>query len=165
MTTCSGVAYARLSLITCLIPWTRTTSWDNCLPNDSVQFLSLDEVLEIHAVLIDRYGGAKGIRDRGLLESALYRPKTGYYADLNEMAAALFESLMNNHPYIDGNKRVAFFATDVFLRLNGYKMVVEPKAAYGFLMELFDTNSCDLEHLAPWIRSVTKARQKRERNP
>ena len=135
------------------------------MPNDSVQFLSLDEVLEIHAVLIDRYGGAKGIRDRGLLESALYRPKTGYYADLIEMAAALFESLMNNHPYIDGNKRVAFFATDVFLRLNGYKMVVEPKAAYGFLMELFDTNSCDLEHLASWIRSVTKARQKRERNP
>jgi death-on-curing protein len=126
------------------------------LPNDSVQFLSLDEVLEIHTVLIDRYGGAEGVRDRGLLESALYRPKTGYYADLIDMAAALFESLINNHPFVDGNKRVAFFSTDVFLRLNGYKMVVEPKAAHAFLMGLFDTNSCDLEHLAPWIRSVTK---------
>jgi len=117
-------------------------------------------VLEIHAVLIDRYGGAEGIRDRGLLESALYRPKTGYYAGLVEMAAALFESLMNNHPFVDGNKRVAFFSTDVFLRLNGYKMVVESKAAHGFLMELFDTNSCDLEHLAPWIRLVTKTYQR-----
>lgn len=114
-------------------------------------------MLEIHAVLIDRYGGAEGIRDRGLLESVLYRPKTGYYADLVEMAAALFESLMNNHPFVDGNKRVAFFSTDVFLRLNGYKMVVESKAAHGFLMELFESNSCDLKHLAHWIRSVTKA--------
>ena len=122
--------------------------------------MSLDEVLEIHAVLIDRFGGAKGIRDRGLLESALYRPKTGYYADLIEMAAALFESLMNNHPFIDGNKRVAFFSTDVFLRLNGYKMVVEPKAAHAFLMELFALNNCDLEHLAPWIRSATKTYQR-----
>ena len=102
-----------------------------------------------------------GIRDRGLLESALYRPKTGYYTDLIEMAAALFESLMNNHPFVDGNKRVAFFSTDVFLRLNGYKMVVEPKEAHAFLMGLFTANSCDLEHLAPWIRSVTKECQKR----
>ena len=69
------------------------------------------------------------------------------------MAAALFESLMNNHPFVDGNKRVAFFSTDVFLRLNGYKMSVEPKAAHAFLMELFDSNDCDLEHLSPWIRS------------
>ena len=130
------------------------------MPSDAVQFLSLDEALEIHAVLIDRFGGAEGIRDRGLLESALYRPKTGYYSDLIEMAAALFESLMNNHPFVDGNKRVAFFSTDVFLRLNGYKMVVEHRAAHAFLMELFASNCCDLEHLAPWIRSVTKGCQR-----
>ncbi len=64
-----------------------------------------------------------------------------------------FESLMNNHPFVDGNKPVAFFSADVFLRINGYKMTVEPKAAYAFLMGLFDTNACDLEHLTPWIRS------------
>jgi len=126
------------------------------LPSNAVQYLSLDEVLEIHAVLIDRYGGAEGVRDKGLLESALYRPKTGYYTDLVEMAAALFESLMNNHPFVDGNKRVAFFSTDVFLRLNGHKMEVEPKAAHAFLMGLFESNNCNLEHLAPWIRSITR---------
>ena len=119
----------------------------------AAQFLSVDEVLEIHSALISRFGGASGIRDKGLLESALYRPQTGYYADLVEMAAALFESLMNNHPFVDGNKRVAFFSTDVFLRLNGYRMAVDPKVAHAFLMELFDNSTCDFEHLTPWIRA------------
>ena len=123
--------------------------------NKAVQFLSVDEVLEIHSRLILRFGGADGLRDKGLLESALYRPQTGYYSDLVEMAAALFESLMNNHPFIDGNKRVAFFSTDVFLRINGYKLMVKPEKAYAFLMQLFDDNTCDLAHLTPWIRSVT----------
>ncbi len=125
------------------------------MPGNPVQFLSLEEALEIHAALIDRFGGAPGTRDTGLLESALYRPRTGYYRDLVEMAAALFESLINNHPFVDGNKRVAFFSADVFLRLNGYRMNVESRAAHAFLMERFETNTCDLEHLTPWIRSIT----------
>ncbi|MEA3303926.1 MAG: type II toxin-antitoxin system death-on-curing family toxin [Pseudomonadota bacterium] len=124
------------------------------MPGKVVQFLSVDEVLEIHRALIERFGGADGVRDKGLLESALYRPQSGYYEDLVEMAAAMFESLINNHPFIDGNKRVAFFSTDVFLRLNGYKLRVDAKGAYDFLMELFASNSCDLEHLGPWIQSV-----------
>ena len=70
------------------------------------------------------------------------------------MAAALFESSMNNHPLIDGNKRVAFFSSDVFLRLNGYKIAVDPKLTYEFLMGLFASNTCDLEHLKPWLRSI-----------
>ncbi len=132
----------------------KTTSWGSCLPNKVVQFLSVDEVLEIHSAVIARFGGAEGLRDQGLLESALYRPQSGYYADLVEMAAALFESLINNHPFIDGNKRVAFFSSDVFLRLNGYKIVVDPLIAYDFLMGLFASNTCDLEHLRPWLRSI-----------
>ncbi len=123
------------------------------MPSDRVQFLSLDEVLALHERLIDRFGGASGIRDRGLLESALYRPQSGYYDGLDQMAAALFESLLINHPFIDGNKRVAFFATDVFLRLNGWKLRVESLAAYAFLMERFETGICDYDHLLPWIRA------------
>ncbi len=123
------------------------------MQSDHVQFLSLDEVLTIHLNLIDRFGGAQGIRDVGLLESALYRPHSGYYADLIEMAAAMFESLIKNHPFIDGNKRVAFFATDVFLRLNGFKFKVEGKKAHRFLMQLFETNQSDLVHLRPWVRN------------
>jgi len=121
------------------------------LPSETVLFLSLDEVVEIHSILIERFGGSPGVRDYGLLESALYRPQTGYYKTLTEMAAAMFESLIKNYPFVDGNKRVTFFATDVFLRMNGYKLQVEPKAAHLFLMNLFDTNICDLEHLQPWV--------------
>ena len=119
-----------------------------------VQYLSVDEVLEIHTAVIERFGGSDGVRDIGLLESALYRPQSGYYADLVEMAAAMFESLINNHPFIDGNKRVAFFSTDVFLRLNGYKIVVDPIAANEFLMKRFASNTCDFEHIGPWLRTV-----------
>ena len=87
----------------------------------------------------------------GLLESALYRPQSGYYSDIIEMAVAMFESLIKNHPFVDGNKRVAFFSTDVFLRLNGYKFKVEGKQAHRFLMSLFENSQCDFEHLKPWV--------------
>lgn len=123
------------------------------MPNKPVQFLSLDEVLDIHGVLTERFGGPPGVRDMGMLESALYRPRSGYYTDLTQMATAMFESLLMNHPFIDGNKRIAFFATDVFLRLNGYKLHVEATAAHSFLIELLESNACDFEHLLPWIES------------
>jgi len=127
------------------------------LPNNPVQFLTLDEVLEIHSALSRRFGGPAGVRDMGLLESALYRPQSGYYTDLTEIATAMFESLLMNHPFVDGNKRIAFFATDVFLRLNGYKLQVEANAAHTFLTKLFESNTCDFEHLLPWIQSsITK---------
>jgi len=121
-----------------------------------VLFPSTDEVIAMHERLIDRFGGSDGIRDPGLLESALYRPRSGYYADLVEMAAALFESLVMNHPFVDGNKRVAFFTTDVFLRMNGHVLQVDDEQAYAFLMEQFDSNTCDFEHLVPWMRETIK---------
>lgn len=122
------------------------------MPNKSVVFLSRDEVLEIHRVLLERFGGPAGVRDYGLLESALYRPRTGHYTDLAEMSAALFESLIMNHPFIDGNKRVAFFATDVFLRMNGYRLKVDANKAHRFLIGLLENNRCNFEQLLPWIR-------------
>jgi len=78
------------------------------LPSKPIQFLSLDEALALHASVIEVFGGPVGIRDMGLLESALYRPQTGYYADLVHMSAALFESLLLNHPFVDGNTPAAF---------------------------------------------------------
>ena len=115
--------------------------------------MTLEEVLEIHTALIERFGGTAGVRDLGLLESALFRPRTGYYDGLVEMSAALFESLIMNHPFVDGNKRVGFFATDIFLRLNGYKIKVEGKQAHQFLVGLLESNQCNFDHLMPWIRS------------
>lgn len=122
------------------------------MPGDSIQFLTRDELLEIHENLIERFGGQPGIRDPGLLESALFRPRTGYYKDLAEMGAALFESLIINHPFVDGNKRVAFFATDVFFRLNGYKLEVVAAEAYPFLIGLLEKGECNFENLLRWIR-------------
>lgn len=121
------------------------------MPSDAVQYLSLDEVIAIHERLIERFGGDTGIRDKGLLESAVYRPQTGYYQDLPQMAAALFESLINNHAFVDGNKRVAFFACDVFLRLNGWKINVDGKEGYTFIAGSLERGECRYENLLPWI--------------
>lgn len=122
------------------------------MPNEVVQFLTADEVLVIHERLKAVFGGKAGLRDRGLLESALHRPQTGYYADLAEMATALFESLIINHPFVDGNKRIAFFATDVFLRLNEWRLDVDAEEAHSFLTERLEGHTCDFAHLLPWIR-------------
>jgi len=122
------------------------------LQSDRIQFLSVDEVLAIHERLIEQFGGTSGVRDMGLLESALFRPQSGYYNDLSEMAAAQFESLLLNHPFVDGNKRVAFFATDIFLRLNGWKISVDATAAHSFLIGALERSECDYKNLLPWIR-------------
>ncbi len=122
------------------------------MPIESVVFLTVDEALAIHDRLIEEFGGPRGVRDLGLLESALFRPQTGYYRDIAEIATALFESLLMNHLVVDGNKRVAFFATDVFLRLNGWKFQVDPDEAHSRLIGLLEQSQCDFEHLLPWIR-------------
>jgi death-on-curing protein len=123
-----------------------------------IQYLSLDEVLAIHERLIEHFGGPTGVRDLGLLESALFRPHTGYYKDIAEMAAALFESLIMNHPFVDGNKRVAFFATDVFLRLNGWKLEVETEAAHMFIIDSLERGECDYANVLTWLQeSIVKS--------
>jgi death-on-curing protein len=125
------------------------------LPSDLVRFLTVDEVTAIHERVIKVFGGPAGVRDPGLLESALFRPRTGYYLDLSAMAAALFESLLLNHPFLDGNKRVAFFATDVFLRLNGWRIAVDADEAHALIVGLLERGECDFDHLLPWIRETS----------
>ncbi len=68
------------------------------------------------------------------------------------MAAALFESLLLNHAFVDGNKRVAFFASDVFLRLNGWKISVDGVEAHRFLVDSLEAGNCDFQNLLGWIR-------------
>ena len=121
-------------------------------------YLTLAEVLAIHADQIQRYGGSEGIRDAGLLEAALYRPQTGYYADLVEEAAALWESLAQNHPFVDGNKRVAFAATYTFLAINGVRLTAGPEEAYAFISGLYEAGTFRFDKLAPWLRRNVEAR-------
>ncbi len=120
------------------------------------EFPTLTEVLAMHEILIETFGGTHGIRDQGALESALMRPQLGYYQDIIEEAAALMESLANNHPFLDGNKRIAFFVTDTFLRMNKFYIDSDDLLAHEFFMSLFDTNSFRFEQLAGWLREHVK---------
>lgn len=115
-------------------------------------YLVVAEILAIHADQVARYGGAAGIRDPGLLEAALFRPQTGYYADLIEEAAALWESLAQNHPFVDGNKRVAFAATYTFLAINGARLTADANATHVFIAGLYQSKSFDFAHLNTWLR-------------
>ena len=115
-------------------------------------YLSIDEVIVLHEYLINEFGGSKGLRDQESLEAALLRPQSGYYKNIIGEASALMESLAMNHPFIDGNKRIAFFATDVFLRLNNYCIDCDNKSAYEFFIKLFESNNFKFDNLFPWLR-------------
>ena len=117
----------------------------------SSDFLTIEEVIAIHDDLIAQFGGSAGLRDMGALESALLRPQMGYYDGLLEEAAALMESLANNHPFVDGNKRVALAVTDTFLRLNGSFIDSDNPEAYDHFMALFETNSFRFAELRAWL--------------
>jgi death-on-curing protein len=121
-------------------------------------YLTVAEVLAIHADQIERYGGSAGVRDQGLLEAALYRPQTGYYADLIEEAAALWESLSQNHAFVDGNKRTAFAATYTFLAINGLYLTVDSEETYAFVTNLYNTNQFRFDRLVPWLRTHVEKR-------
>lgn len=114
-------------------------------------FPSLPEIQEIHRDLIEQFGGIHGIRDKGALESALMRPQLGYYHNIIEEASALLESLALNHPFIDGNKRVAFFTVDTFLRMNGHFINCDNQKAFDHFMDLFDRQKFRFEALALWL--------------
>jgi death-on-curing protein len=120
-------------------------------------YLTMAEVLVIHADQIERYGGSQGVRDYGLLEAALYRPQTGYYADPIEEAAALWESLAQNHPFIDGNKRTAFAATYTFLAINGARLIADAEETFVFVASLCEANQFSFDKLVPWLRDHVKS--------
>jgi death-on-curing protein len=123
----------------------------------STLFPTLEEALELHRVLLERFGGAQGVRDLGLLESALGRPLTGYYATLSLQAAALLQSLAMNQPFVDGNKRVAFALTAVFLRLNGWRLVVGADEGEDFVVGTVIPGRASLEDLAGWLEQHCRA--------
>jgi death-on-curing protein len=98
------------------------------------EYPTLSEVLAIHALSVESYGGSAGVRDLGSIEAALFRPQSGYYADIIEEAAALLESFLINHPFADGNKRTAFAVCHVFLDINGYNLDADPAWLHGRIL-------------------------------
>lgn len=120
-------------------------------------YLTVADLLGLHAILLQRYGGAPGVRDPGALEAALFRPQTGYYDDIVMEASALLESLAINHPFVDGNKRVAFAAADVFLRINGWRLKRAPMQIFAEMIAMFENSTFDIAHLEPWLREFAVA--------
>jgi death on curing protein len=114
-------------------------------------YLTVAEVIAIHHHQIDTYGGIHGLRDQGALESAVFRPQTGYYSDLSEEAAALLESLVNNRAFLDGNKRVGFAAAHTFLLANGFDLDVTSKAGFEFMMKTLAEGKFRFALLHDWI--------------
>ena len=119
-------------------------------------FPTIEEVILIHDVAVREGGGSMGLRDAGALDSALMRPQLGYYNDIIEEAAALMESLAMNHPFVDGNKRTAFLATDTFLRKNGQFIDCDNDEAYEFFMQLFEAHSFRFAQLHAWLEQHSK---------
>lgn len=117
---------------------------------------TIAEVLEAHRLLIEEFGGIHGLRDKNLLESAIFRPQTGYYDTLLDESAALMESLANNHAFLDGNKRVAFLITDVFLRMNGHFIETPTMKAYEFITGSLEKGTFRFTQIRDWLAANTK---------
>lgn len=122
----------------------------------TAKYPTLEEALELHQALIERFGGSDGVRDMGALDSALFRPQTGYYDSLSAEAAALMQSLAMNHPFVDGNKRVAFALTAIFLRMNGYRLVATADDAEQFVLERVIREHASLDEIERWLADHMK---------
>ena len=115
-------------------------------------YLTVAEVYRMQHRLIELFGGLHGVRDKGAVEAAVFRPQIGYYNSLEEEAAALMESLANNHGFLDGNKRIAFTAADVFLRRNGSYIEVEGVDGHAFICGSMDRHEFRFAQILEWIR-------------
>ena len=119
-------------------------------------YLTLDDVQGIHQDSVDAFGGSHGIRDSAGLEAAVMRPQSGYYHDAISEAAALWESLSQNHPFVDGNKRTAIASMAAHLAINGYGLDMEELDAYRFVMDLYTSGRFQMSELEAWLRTHTK---------
>ncbi len=125
------------------------------------EFLSVEDVVEIHAAVILRYGGAPGLRDQGLLESAAAQASASFdgvllQGDLFAMAAAYLFHIVKNHPVVDGNKRAGLLATLVFLELNGVSLVSRSERLYDLTIAVAE-GRCEKEEISQTLRSLLES--------
>jgi death on curing protein len=124
-----------------------------------IQYLSLDQVLELHAEAIRLFGGSPGVRDLGLIDSAVFQPQATFggqdlHPTLVDKAAALAFSLIANHGFIDGNKRVGYAAMDTFLRVNGRKVVAPVDEAEAVTLAVA-AGQMSRDQFTEWVRQHT----------
>lgn len=118
----------------------------------NLKFISLDEVLWLHERGIERGGGLHGVKDWGLLESALASPQNSYYESTIEVAAALLISIVLNHPFHDGNKRAAYRVTDLFLDRNGYETNFDEEEADAFIRDITVNKENRFQRVVDWLQ-------------
>ncbi len=123
-------------------------------------FLSITQVLAIHDQMIKRFGGSKGVRDISLLASAIGRSQATFdnkdlYDNIFDKAAALLQSLLKNHPFVDGNKRTALTSTGIFLKINGYSLINNHKEEVEFAVKV-DNKRLSLEEINKWLKDHSK---------
>jgi len=121
--------------------------------------LTCEQVLFIHSRLVAETGGSHGVRDLGLLESAVARPRATFdgkdlYPDPFMKAAALMDLLINNHPFVDGNKRTGITAAGLFVRVNGWKLTASPENLEAVTLRVA-TGKMEVPNLADWLRTNT----------
>lgn len=126
----------------------------------NIQFITLDVVLAIHDDMIERYGGSFGIRDLGLLQSALARPQSSFadqdlYPSIFEKAAALFHSLIFNHPFLDGNKRTTMSTTARFLFINGLELNASALEFVEFPLRV-ENKHLSIQEIVIWLKENVK---------
>ncbi len=121
------------------------------------EYLTVAEVYHMQHRLIELFGGLHGVRDSGAIEAAVFRPQTGYYNSVEEEAAALMESLGMNHGFLDGNKRIAFTAADVFLRRNGFYIDVAAEEGHKFIEGSLERQEFRFAKILEWIRRHIKS--------
>jgi len=125
------------------------------------RYMTIDEVIELHRRNIVRFGGTMGIRDEGLLDSALAQPQAAFggqelHPTLAAKAAALGFSLINNHPFIDGNKRVGFSAMAVFLEFNGVSLICSPDDGEATVLSVA-SGTMDRQQLCDWLEGKLRS--------
>lgn len=129
-------------------------------PTEAIQYLSLEQVLAAHTVLIKRYGGSGGVFNKGLLESAVFRPQASVfgqeaYPTLFEKCAALGYSLIQNHPFIDGNKRTGFAAMHLMLLINGYDLTSTTKEEIALAEDIASGKMHEPE-ITQWLKQHSR---------
>lgn len=125
-----------------------------------MKYLTPQQVLLVHSRAIKRFGGSRRIRDIGLIESAVARPRASFggkdlYKNIFDKSAALLQSLLKNHPFVDGNKRTALSSAGIFLKINGYKLINTHEQEIAFAVKV-DNQNLTLGQISSWLKKNSR---------